>query len=138
MDLETLVSKPKLIAVTLPNVELDQLDVDGNPIIIKEVSPKLNADGQPKFDLEGNPILTQIGEHEKYYSDITFYTKDRQPLDVYLKLSLRMNKDQEASIELLKELILNKDGNRIIVDDRIPPVNVQVLVMAKVMELLGK
>jgi hypothetical protein len=69
---------------------------------------------------------------------IKFFTPDRQPLNIYLQLSQSLGKDQEASIELLQKIILNKDGKRIITEKKYPPVVVQVAAMAKVMELLGK
>jgi hypothetical protein len=114
MDLSQLVASPKLVLVTLKDIEL----------------PKRNADGEPEVNKKGEPVT--------YKETITFYTPDRQPLNVYLKLSQSIGKDQEEIIELLKGLILDKDGNKIITGDKVPPVVVMVAAMAKVMELLGK
>jgi hypothetical protein len=115
MDLSQLVASPKLVLVTLKDIELPKLDADGNRILDKKT---------------GEPVT--------YKDTITFWTPDRQPLNIYLKLSQAIGKDQDESIELIKGLILDKDGNKVIVGDKVPPVAVMVAAMTKVMELLGK
>lgn len=114
INLSELVEAPKLIEVTLTDVEL------------------------PKRDAEGNVMLDKKGNQVTYKETVTFWTPDRQPLNVYLKLSNSIGKDPDASIELLKDLILDKDGKKVIVGDKVPPITVMVVAMAKVMELLGK
>lgn len=74
----------------------------------------------------------------EYNESLEFYTWDRQPIDVFLKLSASFGVDQEASVETLKTLILDSNGNRVMTDEYILPIKVMVRAMAKVMELLGK
>ena len=114
INLADLVAAPKLIEVTLTDVEL------------------------PKRDADGNVMLDKKKEPIKYKETITFWTPDRQPLNVYLKLSNSIGKDPDATINLLKDLILDKEGKKVIVDDKLPPISVMVAAMAKVMEMLGK
>jgi hypothetical protein len=114
MELSELVASPKLILVTLKDVVL----------------PKVNPDGTPALDKKGEPVT--------YKETVTFWTPDRQPLGVYLKLSQTLGQDQAESVEVLKGLILDKDGNRVITGDKVPPITVMVAAMAKVMEMLGK
>jgi len=83
-----------------------------NEVIVKEFSP----DGTP----------------------LEFYTWDRQPLDVILKLGNSLGVDQKVSIETLKTLILNDKGEVILTGTKQFPMQVMVAAMAKVMELLGK
>ena len=73
-----------------------------------------------------------------YNEPLEFYTWDRQPIDVFLKLSSSIGVDQEASVATLKTLILDSNGNRVMTDDYVLPVKVMVKAIAKVMELLGK
>ena len=72
----------------------------------------------------------------QYNEPIEFYTWDRQPLDVFLKLSNTVGSNE--SVEILKSLILDRDGNPVITEGQSLPVLISVKAMAKVMELLGK
>lgn len=75
---------------------------------------------------------------EEYKEPIEFYTHDRQPLDVFLGLSNAIGSDQNRVVEILKTLILDEDGKRIIKDSDVIPAKVLVRAMTKVMDLLGK
>lgn len=76
---------------------------------------------------------------EEYKEPIEFYTHDRQPLDVFLGLSNAIGSDNQSRVvEILKTLILDEDGKRIIKDSDVIPAKVLVRAMTKVMDLLGK
>jgi len=83
-------------------------------------------------------ILDDEETINSYNEPIEFYTYDRQPLDTFLKLSNSLGVDQTASIETLKTLVLDKDGNPVMNDDTTLPIRIMIRVMAKVMDLLGK
>lgn len=85
-----------------------------------------------KLSIDDEATVAEFGEA------ITFWTYDRQPLDVYLNLSNAMGKDQEKVISILKGLILTEKGEPVIQGDKLPPVKLMVKVMASVMEHLGK
>ena len=74
----------------------------------------------------------------QYNEPIEFYTWDRQPLDLFLKLSSSMNEGSNASVEILKDLILNVEGKPVIQAEQVLPVHIAVRAIAKVMEVLGK
>lgn len=155
MQLSQIVTKPQLIEVTLRNVELP-IQKDGHYVMIEKEIQKLNHEGKKLFmkTLEGpdgrltktvttektdEPIMRRKGSRDTYYEpEVTFYTPDRHPMHDYLQLSLNLNKGQDASVELLQKLILDKEGNTIIKEGAVPPINVQVLAMAEVMALLGE
>ena len=73
---------------------------------------------------------------KEYNEAIEFYTMDRQPLDVFLKLSNTVGSNE--SVEILKSLVLDRDGNPVVTEGQSLPVLISVKAMAKVMELLGK
>jgi hypothetical protein len=85
-----------------------------------------------KLTLDDAEIVEQYGE------PLEFYTWDRQPLDVFLKLSNNIGKDQNAVVDSLKTLVLNAEGNPVMTDGALLPIKVMVAVLAKVMDSLGK
>lgn len=81
-------------------------------------------------------ILDDEETVKEYNEPVEFYTLDRQPLDVFLKLSNTMGSNE--SVEILKTLILDSEGKQVMSGDQVVPVVIAVRAMAKVMELLGK
>lgn len=74
----------------------------------------------------------------EYGESLSFYTWDRQPMDVFLKLA---NIEQDADhnvIAIVKTLILDEDGKEILADNRTLPAKLLMKAIAKVTELLGK
>lgn len=82
--------------------------------------------------LDDKQTLKEFGE------PLTFWTYDRQPLNTYLALSTAMTADQDKAVELLKTLVLDKEGKPVMTGKMILPAKVMVSAMTKVMELLGK
>lgn len=75
---------------------------------------------------------------EKYSEELEFWVMDRQPLDVFAKLANADQNDVGNYIGLLKDLILNEDGSKIIADDKVLPMDVMVEAVKKIGENLGK
>lgn len=75
---------------------------------------------------------------EKYGDSLTFYAYDRQPLDLYGKLSKMTDDDYEHMQDVFKELILDKEGNPVISEKEILPIDVTMAAVTKVGEVLGK
>lgn len=75
---------------------------------------------------------------KEYNEAVEFYTWDRAPLDVFLKLSNSLGHDHEASVATLKTLILTAEGKPVMTGNQILPAAVMVRAMAKIVELLGK
>jgi hypothetical protein len=93
--------------------------------------------------LVAKPELTKVVLDDEeiiaeYNEPLEFYTWDRQPIDVFLNLSGSIGIDQQATVDTLKTLILDSNGNRVMTEDFVLPIKVMVKAMAKVMELLGK
>lgn len=75
---------------------------------------------------------------EKYKEPLTFYTWDRQPMDVFLRLANIDQKNTGDLINLVKTLILDEKGNQILSDKNMLPTSVLMKAIAKVTEQVGK
>jgi hypothetical protein len=94
-----------------------------------------NLSTEPKLvevKLDDKETVKQFGE------PLVFFTYDRQPLSVYMTLSNATGNEQEKSVEILKTLVLDKDGKPVMADGRILPAKIMVKAMTKVMTLLGE
>lgn len=69
---------------------------------------------------------------------LEFWTWDRQPLDVFMKLAAASQSNAESVIEIVRKLILDEKGQAIIKDDVMLPSKVLIKVIAKIVEMLGK
>jgi hypothetical protein len=82
--------------------------------------------------IDDEDTISEFGE------SLSFYTWDRQPMDVFLKLA---NIEQDADnnvIAIVKTLILDENGKEILADNRTLPAKLLMKSIAKVTELLGK
>lgn len=80
---------------------------------------------------------------EEFGEPLSFYTWDRQPVDLYVKLAnLATDKGDAPNvgelINLVRTLVLNEEGQEIISQDNTLPMNVLTKVIQKVTDLLGK
>ena len=69
---------------------------------------------------------------------IEFYTWDRQPMDVFMKLANATGNDTAGIIGIVRTLILDDKGKEILKDDAMLPTHVLMKAIGKVTELLGK
>lgn len=84
-----------------------------------------------KFTLDDADIVEQYGEA------IEFWSWDRQPLDVFMRLATASGRDQSNMIEIVTKLILDEEGQQIITADTMLPSNVLIRVIGKITEKLG-
>lgn len=75
---------------------------------------------------------------EQYGEALTFYTYDRQPMDVFLRLANIDQKNAGDLINIVKTLILDENGKQVVTDKSVLPTGVLMKAIAKVSELLGK
>ena len=85
-----------------------------------------------KITLYDETIVTQYGE------PIEFYTWDRQPLQVFMRLATQSQSDGSSIIDIIKTLILNDDGTEVIVGDNMLPTDVLMAAITKLTTRLGK
>ena len=84
------------------------------------------------FSLDDEATVKEYGE------PVEFYSWDRQPLDIFMRLA---NADQQNLVEMItmvKTLILDEEGKEIIKDENMLPSSLLIKVIAKVVETLGK
>jgi hypothetical protein len=82
--------------------------------------------------LDDKDIIKEYGEA------LTFYTWDRQPMDVFMRLANIEQKNTGDLINVVKTLILDDKGNQILNEKNMLPTGVLMKAIAKVTEQLGK
>jgi hypothetical protein len=83
-----------------------------------------------KITIDDEEIVTEYGE------PLDFWTWDRQPIDSYLKMA---NGGESGMIlEVVKNNVLDEEGNQVIADGMTLPGPVLVKVVNKIVEALGK
>jgi hypothetical protein len=82
--------------------------------------------------LDDKDIVKQYGE------PLVFYTYDRQPMDVFMRLANIDGKNTGELISIVKTLILDDEGKQILNDKNMLPTGVLMKAIAKVTEQLGK
>lgn len=75
---------------------------------------------------------------QEFGEAITFYTWDRQPMDVFMKLANASNNDTSNIISIVRTLILDEKGKEVLSDNAMLPTHVLMKAISKVTELLGK
>jgi hypothetical protein len=75
---------------------------------------------------------------KKYNEPLDFYSWDRQPLEIFMKLASAQQQNIGEMIELIRPLILDEKGNPIIQGDVMLPSDVLIAAIAKIVERLGK
>lgn len=94
-------------------------------------------------EITSEPKLIEISlddeEILKEYSEpLTFYTWDRQPMDVFMRLANLDQKNTGELINVVKTLILDDNGKQILTDKNMLPTGILMKAIAKVTEQLGK
>lgn len=74
---------------------------------------------------------------EKYGDELEFYVYDRQPLDSFTKLA-NADKDMTGVTEVIQSMILDEEGNKIVQDGKVLPLDVLMECVSLVGEKLGK
>jgi hypothetical protein len=75
---------------------------------------------------------------KEFGEPIEFWTWDRQPMDVFMKLANASGQDTSGIIGIVRTLILDEKGKEILKNDEMLPTHVLMKAIAKVTELLGK
>lgn len=81
--------------------------------------------------IDSEDIVKEFGE------SIEFFTWDRQPLDMFLKLAGANSNDYGEMVKVLKTMILDEDGKEVIDGEFMLPTRVLVAAMSKLTDQLG-
>lgn len=82
--------------------------------------------------IDDEETITEFGEQ------LTFFTYDRQPLDIFLKMATAKQNDPASMINALRPMLLDKNGKPIIKGEEVLPTQLLVKSIAKLVERLGK
>ena len=74
---------------------------------------------------------------EKYGEPLEFHIYDRQPLDVFTKLA-NAKEDTVGVTELIQDMILDEDGNSVVKDGNVLPLDVIMEAVTLITAELGK
>jgi hypothetical protein len=85
-----------------------------------------------KLVINDEDTIKEFGE------EIEFWTWDRQPLDVFMKLATINQNDPKQIIEIMRSLILDEQGNKVIEGEMMLPTKVLIRMIQVVVESLGK
>jgi hypothetical protein len=85
-----------------------------------------------KVELNDEEVIKEFGE------PLEFYTYDRQPLDVFMKLANATENQGSTIIETVRDLILDEDGKKVLTDENMLPTSILMKAISKVTEMLGK
>ena len=86
-------------------------------------------------------VLVKIDDEDtikEYKEPLEFYTWDRQPLDVFMKLASATQENTGMIIEVVRTLILDENGKVLLDKDNMLPTNLLMRAISKVTDLLGK
>jgi hypothetical protein len=94
-------------------------------------------------DLAEKPKLTEIiiDKEElvtKYGEPVSFFILDRLPIDTFTKLASLKQDNIPEMYDVMKDLVLDENGNTIMDDEKVLPVDVLTECILKVSEFLGK
>ena len=85
-----------------------------------------------EISLDDEATVKEFGEA------LIFYTWDRQPMEVFMRLANVDQKNAGDLINIVKTLILDEKGKQILNDKNMLPTGVLMKAIAKVTEQLGK
>jgi hypothetical protein len=85
-----------------------------------------------KIEINDEATVKEFGEA------VEFWTWDRQPLDVFMKLASVDQSNPVQVIDVVRTLILNEDGTQVIQGDQMLPTRILMAVIQRIVETLGK
>jgi len=94
-------------------------------------------------DLAAKPQLmeltiTEPNLVEKYGEELKFHVLDRQPLDIFAKMSSMDEGNPMEFVGTLSQLILNEEGEPVMSEENILPIDVLTEALKLIGENLGK
>jgi hypothetical protein len=75
---------------------------------------------------------------EKYGEELTFFMYDRQSLDIFTKLANATQDNIGEYMTILKDIIVNEDGQPVMDGEMVLPIDVLTEAMSLIGERLGK
>ncbi len=83
-------------------------------------------------------ILDDEDTIKEYNEPVEFWTWDRQPMEVFIKLAQATEKEMSSVINIVKDLILDESGKSILTADVMLPTKILMRAIGKVTQTLGE
>lgn len=83
-------------------------------------------------------VITDETIVEKYGEELEFYIYDRQPLDIFTKLAAASTENASSYIDLLADIIMDEEGNKVISNNHVLPMDVLTEALKLIGAHLGK
>lgn len=134
-DFAEVVVEPELVEIVLDDQEkINQQRAD----LTEMLNEKLKEGDltQPEYDAQMVEVNKLQSVQETYGDTFVFWTYDRVSLDQLAKLAGGM--DIKSNIELMKKLILDKNGKPLITGKKVPPTGLITLASEGITDKLGK
>lgn len=84
-----------------------------------------------KFTIDDAALVAKYGE------PIEFWSWDRQPMDVFMKLASATESNVTNIISIVKDLVLDENGKAIITPEAMLPTDVLMAAIGKITTALG-
>jgi hypothetical protein len=85
-----------------------------------------------KMTLDDAETVAEYGEA------VEFWTWDRQPMDVFMRLAAVDSENSSTVIEAVKNLILDEDGKPVLTGEMTLPTRLMIQIITRIVESLGK
>ncbi len=85
-----------------------------------------------KVVIDDEDIVSEFGE------PVEFYTWDRQPMAMFIKMANIDHNNYGSVIDAVKELVLDEEGKPVLEKDATLPTKIMMRVITKIVEGLGK
>jgi hypothetical protein len=82
--------------------------------------------------LDDEDTVKELGE------SLIYWTWDRQPMATFLKLSSVREADMASMIDAVRDVILDEQGQPVLVDDRMLPTAILLRIITRTVEHMGK
>jgi hypothetical protein len=83
-------------------------------------------------------VLDDAETLAEYGEAVVFWTWDRQPLDVFMRLASATSQDSESMLEIVRNLMLDEGGKPIVTKDTMLPTSILVRAIGRLTDSLGK
>jgi hypothetical protein len=75
---------------------------------------------------------------ERYGDELEFWILDRQPIEKFIKIASTISTDYSQAVALLADLVLDENGEKVMVDGKTLPNDLLNTVLNKIIDYLGK
>lgn len=83
-------------------------------------------------------VLDDADTVREHGEPVSFWTWDRQPLNMFMKLATAQTQDPAVIIDIVNTLMLDETGKPIVSNEQMLPTDIMIRAMSKLTDRLGK